>query len=245
MFFKKITLIVYIASTVLFAVPTISPIDATVQSKTPILAKEATVYPMEVTYCPLSDWDKNSNCIADKTEYITKLYIATFNRAPDAKGLNYWVNSGIAIEQMAKYFFNSSEVQVIYPPGSTVRDFVTAVYGNLFNRAAEQAGEDYWTEQIEKGNISRSVLILYAINTDTANDATILENKTKVALAFVAKLGEKSNINSADLASDPAYLASIKILSNISVDPKTALKAIRMLDSIKNNTDPINDILNQ
>ncbi len=244
MSFKKITLFLVCISSVLFAVPTIAPLDATVQPKIPIVADELTVYPMEVTFCPLNDFDKNGNCVPDKTEYITKLYIATFNRAPDAKGLSYWVNSGIAIEQMAKYFFNSSEVQIIYPPGSTVRDFVKAVYGNLFNRLPEQAGEDYWTEQIEKGNITRSVLILYAINTDTENDANILENKTKVALAFVGRLGEKSNISSVSLASDPAYLASIKILVGINADPETAVDAIRILDSIKNNTDPINDILN-
>ena len=33
-------------------------------------------------------------------QQVAELYVATFNRAPDAAGLDYWVNtSGLTIEQ--------------------------------------------------------------------------------------------------------------------------------------------------
>ncbi len=183
------------------------------------------------------------NATAPTQGNIVKLYIATFNRAPDAAGLNYWSTSGISIESMAKYFFNSTEVQVIYPPGSTTGDFVEAVYENLFNRASDPGGFTYWVEEIDSGRLDRSNVILAVIKTDTPNDAMILENKTVVALAFVEKLGAKSNITSGDLASDPSYLASIKIISEVTEDRATVECPVDFLESIVNDDDPIGRII--
>lgn len=121
---------------------------------------------------------------------VTKLYVATFNRAPDAAGLDYWANSsGLDIEMIAKSFFDQSETQTIYPPNSNNTDFVRAVYNNLFNRLPEADGLNYWVSELDSGSIEKSVFILAVINgaQDTeefGNDATILKNKTAVGLAF-------------------------------------------------------------
>ncbi len=43
---------------------------------------------------------------------LMSLYIATFNRAPDAKGFNYWLNeSGLTLEEIAQSFFDQPETQ--------------------------------------------------------------------------------------------------------------------------------------
>ena len=42
-------------------------------------------------------------------ENLTKLYIATFDRAPDVKGLQYWLDSGWEIEAIAISFFDQDE----------------------------------------------------------------------------------------------------------------------------------------
>lgn len=121
---------------------------------------------------------------------VTKLYVATFNRAPDASGLDYWINSsGLEIEMIAKSFFDQSETQTTYPPSSNNTDFVKSVYNNLFNRTPEVEGLNYWVSELDSGRIERSVFILAIINgaQDTeefGNDATILTNKTAVGLAF-------------------------------------------------------------
>ena len=127
---------------------------------------------------------------APTQENVTKLYVATFNRAPDAAGLNYWVTgAGLDLEGIAQSFFDQPETQEVYPSGSTTANFVEAVYSNLFNRASDQAGLDYWIGELDSGRLTRSVFIQAAINgaQDTeefGNDAMILMNKTTVGLAF-------------------------------------------------------------
>jgi hypothetical protein len=73
-------------------------------------------------------------------EEVSKLYVATFNRAPDNGGLNYWTNSsGLKLSQIAQSFFDQIETQTLYPPETSNRDFVKAVYNNLFNRDPDTA----------------------------------------------------------------------------------------------------------
>ena len=68
---------------------------------------------------------------------VVKLYVATFNRAPDTPGLWYWVyDSGLPLAGVAESFFQQPETQALYPPGSSTDSFIKAVYRNLFNREA-------------------------------------------------------------------------------------------------------------
>ena len=149
---------------------------------------------------------------------VTKLYVATFNRAPDAAGLDYWLNSsGLQLEEIAQSFFDQPETQAKYPEGSTNIEFVTAVYNNLFNRDPEPAGSDYWIGELNSGSVAKPVFILAVINgaqdTELGNDATILENKTIVGLAF------------ADAGLDDVQLA-IEIMSGITDDTATVTAAL-------------------
>ena len=144
---------------------------------------------------------------------VTQLYVATFNRAPDAAGLNYWVNSGLQLEQISKSFYEQPETQKEYPPGTTPGEYVTTVYNNLFNRDPDQAGLNYWAEEIESGNIDRSVFILAVINGAQNTDAIILMNKTTVGLAFA-----NAGLNDVEDARD--------IMSGITDDPNTVTAAL-------------------
>lgn len=118
---------------------------------------------------------------------VAKLYVATFNRAPDAAGLSYWVNdSGLSIEQIAMSFFDQFETRELYPPDNTNTDFVTSIYANLFNRTPDAAGLSYWVGELNAGNISRSVMIEAVKNGAQGDDAVILSNKAEVALYFAA-----------------------------------------------------------
>jgi len=118
-------------------------------------------------------------------ENVAELYIATFNRAPDASGLNYWVkDSGLTLEGIAKSFFDQKETQEQYPEEYSNEVFIDKVYHNLFNRLPDAAGKAYWFAELESGNIDRSVYILAVINGSLGDDKVILENKTIVGLAF-------------------------------------------------------------
>lgn len=125
------------------------------------------------------------NATAPTKENVTKLYVATFNRAPDAGGLNYWTyNAGLELEGIAQSFFDQPETQEAYPPNSSNVNFVEAVYLNLFNRPSDQAGLEYWVAELDSGRVAKSVFIQAVINGAQDNDAAILTNKTTVGLAF-------------------------------------------------------------
>lgn len=132
---------------------------------------------------------------------VTKLYVATFNRAPDAEGINYWANSGMSIENIAQSFFDQSETQILYPAGTANSSFVTSVYANLFNRAPDTDGLNYWVQELDSGNISKQNFILAVINgaqnTEISQDATILTNKQTVGLYFI-----EQGLNDITLARD-------------------------------------------
>jgi len=152
-------------------------------------------------------------------ENVAKLYVATFNRAPDSAGLNYWVqNAGLSLEGVAKSFFDQPETQTKYKPGLANTEFVASVYQNLFNRTADSAGLNYWVNELDSGRVDKSVFILAVINgaQDTSNfgnDKTILTNKTTVGLAF------------ADAGLDDTTDA-INILSEVTDDAQTVTDAI-------------------
>ena len=116
---------------------------------------------------------------------VTKLYVATLDRAPDAEGLTYWVeNSGLELEQIATSFFDQPELDAKYPKGTSYREFIEAIYSNLFNRLPDSYGWDYWEKELENGSIPRSLFILAVINGALGDDDLLLDNKELVALYF-------------------------------------------------------------
>lgn len=122
---------------------------------------------------------------APTKEEIAKLYVATFNRAPENGGLNYWLNdSGLKLSQIAQSFFAEEETQLLYPPSTTHREFIVSVYQNLFNRSPEDSGLNYWEEQLNISAFSKNRFIEAIISGALNDDAVILENKTEVGVAF-------------------------------------------------------------
>jgi len=126
----------------------------------------------------------NATVPTDKS--VTKLYIATFNRAPDRAGLDYWVKkSGLELENIARSFFDQEETKKLYPPGFSRADFIEAVYANLFQRKSDADGFDYWYDELSAKNIDNSVFILALIDGAKDNDKKLLQNKTEVGLSFI------------------------------------------------------------
>ncbi len=116
---------------------------------------------------------------------VTRLYIATFDRAPDANGLKYWVEeSGLYLEEIAMSFFEQPESEAKYPSGYSNEDFIKSIYKNLFNRNPDSAGLEYWQSTLDQKLMPRSLFILAVTNGAINDDEKILDNKTKVGLAF-------------------------------------------------------------
>jgi len=148
---------------------------------------------------------------------VTKLYVATFNRAPDAAGLDYWVySSGLTLEQIAQSFFDQSETQSAYPAGTSNSTFVNTIYNNLFNRDAEPAGLQYWVGELDAGRVSRDTAILAFIGGALGDDATILTNKQTVGLSFY-----NNNLNDTTLARS--------VMSGIDATTASVTSALNMI----------------
>ncbi len=153
-------------------------------------------------------------------EDVAKIYVATFNRAPDTSGLDYWVNdSGFTdIEDVTKSFFDSDEAQQIYTKDKTSSELVQLAYQNLFDRDAEKAGLDYWVDELDSGRISQSLMLQALINGALDDDKIIMDNKTKVGLSFA-----EAGLEDVELAKE--------IISDVSSDEISVEKAMTSISS--------------
>lgn len=126
-----------------------------------------------------------------------QMYIAYFNRAPDAEGLYYWGNrldQGMPLQEIAQSFFVQDETLALYPSTVTTTDFVNSVYNNLLGRDADTDGLNYWVGDLESGLYGRDVFLLAAINganADSGNaiDALYIDNKEKIGSYFAVTKG--------------------------------------------------------
>ena len=146
----------------------------------------------------MSYFEKTASLSQSSVKSLVELYIASFNRAPDAMGLNYWgsqlASGAMDLGQIAKSFFVQPETVAAYPASQSVEVFVDRVYNNVLSRSPDGSGMAYWKEAIESGRISKDVFLLAIINgakaeTGSAADKQTLINKTAVGMDFAFQEG--------------------------------------------------------
>lgn len=115
------------------------------------------------------------NATSPTEENVAKLYIASFDRTPDAAGLEYWMDSGFSLEEIAASFFEQEEMMKRYPEMFSDKSFILAVYRNVFDRYPKSSGLEYWTERLSNGAISRTLFILAVINGAWGDDAMLID----------------------------------------------------------------------
>ena len=83
---------------------------------------------------------------------VYRTYQAAFDRKPDSGGLGDWIfamdNNGLSLRDVASGFIASAEFKALYGANPTTTELVTRLYNNVLHRAPEQAGFDYWANQI-------------------------------------------------------------------------------------------------
>ncbi|MEM6941474.1 MAG: DUF4214 domain-containing protein [Pseudomonadota bacterium] len=97
---------------------------------------------------------------------FVELYIAYFNRAPDAIGLAFWGTAfanGTTLEEMASLFVDQDETRAAYPTGTSTQAFVQTVYTNVLGRTPDQIGVDFWVAALNTGAVSRDQFIFEII----------------------------------------------------------------------------------
>ena len=147
---------------------------------------------------------------ASDLESFIELYIAYFNRAPDAVGLNFWGTAfanGTTLEGMAALFIDQPETAATYPDTLTNAAFATEGYENVLGRVPDQAGFDFWVGVLDAGSVGRDQFILSVLEGAKADppagaDQTFIDQQ----LADRQYLADKTDIG--------AYFAVHKGLSD-------------------------------
>ncbi len=104
---------------------------------------------------------------------VTEIYVATFNRAPDAAGLDYWAGTGLTIEEIAASFFAQDETQEKYPDTLSNTEFINEVYNNVYNRDGDFDGVTYWIAELNNGT-PRDAMIIAMVNGAQGKDEDVL-----------------------------------------------------------------------
>jgi len=136
---------------------------------------------------------------------LEELYLAFYNRVPEADGLAYWIDqiaAGKSIDQIAESFYeagvqNSSLTGM--SAGMADADFVNLVYKNVLGRSegADAEGLGYWSGELASGRASHGSLVSsildsahsYKGHAEWGHVANLLDNKIEVAHTYAVDLG--------------------------------------------------------
>ena len=144
-------------------------------------------------------------------DVLIEMYIAYFNRAPDALGLYFWGSAfanGTSLEEIAELFLDQDETRETYPADATNLDFATQVYSNVLGRTPDQEGLNFWQEQLDSGSVTRGGFILEVLRgakADPEEGAT--QEFIDLQLADQSYLASKTDIGT--------YYAAIKGMSDV------------------------------
>ena len=93
------------------------------------------------------------------TSWLTSLYKDVMNRTPDADGLKYWEqqlrSSAQSPTQVIYFFLTSPELA---QRNLSDEDFLTILYRVFFDREPDEAGMNYWLDQIKKDGRDKVVV---------------------------------------------------------------------------------------
>jgi hypothetical protein len=129
---------------------------------------------------------------------VQEIYVAYYGRPADPAGLQYWAGQLAAnrgnLASIINAFGNSAESTALYA-GATNAAKVTAIYQQLFNRAPDTPGLNYYTAELTAGRMTAASIALNVADGATGTDLTFLNNKITVAQAFTDALITDSAAN--------------------------------------------------
>ena len=163
---------------------------------------------------------------AAQLQNISELYIALFNRVPDADGLSYWIDqfkAGTSINSIADAFYGTAistsfSALTGFTAGSANSTFITAVYKNVLGRSSvDAAGMTYWSNSLTDGSQTRGTLVNailsaahgYKGDATFGSVANLLDNKYAVGKAFAVDQGITYNSPSASYTKAQAIAQAV------------------------------------
>lgn len=174
---------------------------------------------------------------------IAKIYIAAFNRAPDASGLDFWTKAymgGSSLASIANGFASSAEYANKYPSFLTNTEYVAAVYNNVFGRAVDTAGSAYWTAALDAGTVTKATLLNALVSAATASST----NTDGMRLNNMADFGVYAAINGVSATTANSQLISITSDSATLTAAKNAAGTVNTSYTLTTSTETIYGTIN-
>ncbi|WP_417539514.1 DUF4214 domain-containing protein [Marinobacter sp.] len=153
---------------------------------------------------------------ANSVREIQKAYVAFYGRPADYAGLEYWAGvldgNGGNLTNVIQSFGSSEESKSLYGSSGTA-ERIEKVYQQLFNRAADTAGRDWYVGQIDSGKMSLQSAALQIMNGATGDDLSLINRKVDAAGMFTESLRAQNMSHSyngdQDIAPARSYLSKI------------------------------------
>lgn len=145
---------------------------------------------------------------------VQKAYIAYYGRPADTGGLTYWENQIAqqgSLSAIMQTFGNSDEAKALYG-NSSISLQIANIYQQLFNRAPDAAGLNYYSQQVQNGTMTLQTVALNVLDGASGSDSAIIQSKLAVASNFTAQLTQSgTSTYSGSTAADNArkYLSTI------------------------------------
>jgi hypothetical protein len=163
---------------------------------------------------------------------LIKLYLASFNRAPEKGGLDYWsaqLTAGKSFSSVVSTIFSLDIVKVVYPDVLPDDAFLTQIYINVFNKLPDTEGLAYWMGKLALG-AQRSALVMDIMNAGlgspdgTPGKAFITNRYDAAQYAVNVQLAQNASFNINTLKT---------IMSTVSADPASVQTADAAIDAIQ------------
>jgi Ca2+-binding RTX toxin-like protein len=172
---------------------------------------------------------------------IVELYVAFFNRTPDADGLEYWLHqthAGTSINSISESFYLAG-VQFSsltgYSSSMSNQAFVNVVYKNVLGRTsgADVEGLAYWTKKLASGEETHGSLVSSIL--DSAHTfkgdptfgwvANLLDNKVNVAKTVAVSWGLEYLTSQEAISNGMAIAAAVTADSTLAAIQLVGLSA--------------------
>ncbi len=141
--------------------------------------------------------------MATVSQQIQQVYLGLLGRAADQSGLDYWTNEidsgALTLEQLRANIVNEQPEYAEGLGNMTRAQVVASLYENLFDRAPDSEGLDYWVNG-GGSTVNADQLVLALVNGAAASDTLALDNKVEVAQYYTAQAGDDFSVDAAAAA---------------------------------------------
>ena len=165
----------------------------------------------------------------DAAEQAQLLYVAYYGRPGDPGGLEFWTNEFMNSDHAdsAVAAFGASAEFTALSEGKDHAMLVDLLYMQMFNRAPDEAGRDFYVGQLESGEATLASIALDIANGAQGDDMTTLNNKIMVANTFTeAVRGADAEYGMSHIPAAQAVLAAVDATDASVMSGNTAAEAL-------------------